>query len=197
MSTNQQNTERLRKFVGAVDTLLDAPALDESEIRAGIVPLMKQLVAHDDWLPREMAEPDAQYYRQYLLYGDPRERFSVVSFVWGPGQKTPVHDHTVWGVIGVLRGAEINQMYEASGSGLRKAGEADVLRAGEVAYVSPASGDIHQVSNAFSDRVSISIHIYGGNIGRINRSVFDPDTAASKAFVSGYANAFVPNLWVG
>src|SRR4051794_8765541 len=38
--------------------------------------------------------------------GDPFERFSVVSFVWGPGQKTPIHDHSVWGLVGVMRGAE-------------------------------------------------------------------------------------------
>ena len=42
---------------------------------------------------------------QYLLYCDPEERFSVVSFVWGPGQSTPTHDPSVWGLIGVLRGA--------------------------------------------------------------------------------------------
>ena len=53
------------------------------------------------------AEADAGRYRQYLLHCDPLERFSVVSFVWGPGQQTPVHDHTVWGMVGVLRGAEI------------------------------------------------------------------------------------------
>ena len=41
-----------------------------------------------------------------LLHCDPMERFSVVSFVWAPGQKTPVHDHTVWGMVGVMRGVE-------------------------------------------------------------------------------------------
>ena len=41
------------------------------------------------------AQPHPQYYQQHLLHCDPLERFSVVSFVWGPGQKTPVHDHTV------------------------------------------------------------------------------------------------------
>ncbi len=33
-----------------------------------------------------------------------RERFCVVSFVWGPDQATPIHNHTVWGLVGVLRG---------------------------------------------------------------------------------------------
>ncbi|MFQ6748439.1 cysteine dioxygenase, partial [Bordetella pertussis] len=74
-------------------------------------------------------------------------------------------------------------------------GPGKVLRPGDVACVSPSIGDIHQVSNAYDDRVSISIHLYGGNIGRIRRSVYDPQTGASKAFVSGYSNAMTPNLW--
>ena len=35
----------------------------------------------------------------------------------------------------------------------------------------------------------------GGNIGRIARHVFVPETGAVKDFVSGYSNALSPNLW--
>jgi predicted metal-dependent enzyme (double-stranded beta helix superfamily) len=51
------------------------------------------------------------------------------------------------------------------------------------------------VANDLNDQVSISIHVYGANIGRVNRHVFDPATGAEKSFVSGYANNTVPNLW--
>ena len=51
------------------------------------------------------------------------------------------------------------------------------------------------VENAFRDRTSISIHCYGGNIGAIARSVFDPATGAARPFISGYHNSSVPNLW--
>ena len=61
--------------------------------------------------------------------------------------------------------------------------------------VSPTIGDVHRVQNAYDDRVSISIHVYGGGIGRIRRHVFDESTGAVKEFVSGYSNALVPNLW--
>ncbi len=61
--------------------------------------------------------------------------------------------------------------------------------------VSPDIGDIHRVANAYDDRVSISIHIYGGNIGAVARAVYDPDTGAEKPFVSGYSNTAMPNLW--
>ena len=35
----------------------------------------------------EYTQPHPQFYQQYLLYCCPQERFSVVSFVWGPGQE--------------------------------------------------------------------------------------------------------------
>ena len=79
--------------------------------------LLADLVTHDDWLPDEFALPSVESYRQYLLYCDPLERFSVVSFVWGPGQKTPVHDHTVWGLVGVMRGAELCEEYNGAVTG--------------------------------------------------------------------------------
>ena len=52
----------------------------EPEILARGGELLAQLVAHDDWLPEDYAQPDAQRYQQYLLYADALERFSVVSF---------------------------------------------------------------------------------------------------------------------
>jgi len=39
------------------------------------------------------------------------------------------------------------------------------LRAGEVDAVGPEIGDIHRVSNGLAHGVSVSIHVYGGNIG--------------------------------
>jgi len=189
-------SERLLNTVVALGQLVERTGLQEAAILAQARQLIAGLVAHDDWLPDEMAQPHPEYYRQYLLYGDPRDRYSLVSFVWGPGQKTPVHDHTVWGVIGMLRGAETDQPFRRAADGrLAPEGPGKGLRPGDVACVSPSIGDIHQVSNAYDDRVSISIHLYGGNIGRIRRSVYDPQTGASKAFVSGYSNAMTPNLW--
>jgi predicted metal-dependent enzyme (double-stranded beta helix superfamily) len=92
------NLARLRAFVEDFTRLVDA-GTDEQGIFAAGKPLLADLVTHDDWLPPAFAQPDPERYRQYLLYCDPLERFSVVSFVWGPGQSTPVHDHTVWGVV--------------------------------------------------------------------------------------------------
>ena len=178
----------LTRFVDEVSALVDA-GLDEARTREGVREAMQRLVARDDWLPAAMARPHPQYYQQYLLYADPKDRFSVVSFVWGPGQKTPVHDHTVWGVIGMLRGGERCTSYRHEAGRVVQEGDEVLLEPGEVEMVSPAIGDIHRVANAYDDRVSVSIHAYGANIGKVRRHVFDPQTGAVKEFISGYANA--------
>jgi len=119
----------------------------------------------------------------------------VVSFVWGPGQQTPIHDHTVWGLIGVLRGAELAAPYARNDDGtLRQTGAEVRLEAGDVEAVSPRIGDTHRVRNAYDDRTSISIHVYGANIGAVRRSTYTPD-GLPKPFISGYSNDTLPNLW--
>ena len=149
---------------------------------------MSELVAKDDWLPESMAVPHPEYYQQYCLYADPMDRFSVVSFVWGPGQATPIHDHTVWGVIGMLRGAEDCQAFEIKGDmAPQPIGTVERLQTGQIGFVAPSIGDVHRVSNAFENQVSISVHAYGGNIGKINRHVFPEAGGPAKAFVSGYS----------
>lgn len=182
-----QTPAPLQRFIDDVRALVDTGG-GEAAIVAGVRESMKRLVARDDWLPAEFARPHPAYYQQYLLHADPRDRFSVVSFVWGPGQKTPVHDHTVWGVIGILRGAERCEEYREEGGRVVPNGD-HLLEVGQVDVVSPTVGDIHRVSNALDDRVSISVHAYGANIGKVRRHVFDTETGAVKEFVSGYANA--------
>jgi predicted metal-dependent enzyme (double-stranded beta helix superfamily) len=190
------NTARFRTFVRDFTLLADKVRDDEVRLLDTGSELLHGLVSHDDWLPDPYSQPDPQRYRQCLLHCDPLERFSVVSFVWGPGQRTPVHDHTVWGLIGILRGSERCREFAAAAPGepLRVTGE-HLLERGEIDRVSPRIGDIHEVSNALADRASVSIHVYGANIGAVHRHVYDPLTGAPEAFVSGYSLPMVPNWW--
>ena len=188
------NPERLRHFIDSLAELLEQQP-DEATLLDRGRGLLASLVAQDDWLPDDLAQPDPQRYQQYLLHCDSRQRFSVVSFVWGPGQRTPIHDHRVWGLIGMLRGAEYSQDFTRDAQGaLQPSGAPVRLAPGQVEAVSPRIGDIHQVSNAFSDQVSISIHVYGGNIGAVKRAVYAED-GSEKAFISGYSNTRLPNIW--
>lgn len=190
---SQHRPHRLSDFVADLSDLLDQTGDEAVILREGGA-LLAHLVAVDDWLPEPQSQPDPTRYQQYLLHRDPAGRFSVVSFVWGPGQATPVHDHTVWGLVGVLRGAELSQAYNRRGDALAATGAVHRLEAGQVEAVSPTVGDIHRVANAFDDRTSISIHVYGADIGTVKRSTYDAE-GKPKAFISGYADVPPPLLF--
>jgi len=183
----------LREFVVAFGRLLDRMP-DEPRLLSEGGALLGRLVSRDDWLPDAFAQPHPDHYQQFLLHADSTERFSVVSFVWGPGQITPIHDHTVWGLVGVLRGAEESQGFVRRDDGWTVDGEAVRLLPGDVEPLSPTVGDVHRVRNLFDDRVSVSIHVYGANIGSVRRHMY-PAEGGRKLFVSGYSSAVLPNLW--
>ncbi len=187
------DTSRLRGFVTAFADLLGATRSEQAILESGSA-LLERLIGRDDWLPEAYARPHPDRYQQYLLHCDSRERFSVVSFVWGPGQSTPIHDHTVWGLVGVLRGVEEIERFGRDPAGRLISEGKSLLREGEVDAVSPRVGDIHRVSNGRSDAPSVSIHVYGANIGAVERSVYAPD-GTPRTFISGYANRALPNLW--
>jgi 3-mercaptopropionate dioxygenase len=177
----------LQPLISAAANAADR-GLDEADTLLAIRPALQALITDDQWLPAAFAKTHPTYYQQYLLYCDPLERFSIQSFVWGPGQSTPIHDHTVWGLVGVLRGAEICQRYRKDDQGIVvKDGPAQWLKAGQIDAVSPNLGDLHTVANALSDRESISIHIYGANIGKVARHVYQENTSQAKPFTSGYS----------
>jgi predicted metal-dependent enzyme (double-stranded beta helix superfamily) len=176
----------LRRFVADLSALLDRTG-EEARILAEGRALLAELIARDDWLPDTHAAPNPERYTQYLLHRDPATRFSVVSFVWGPGQSTPVHDHTVWGLVGVLRGAEVAESYVRDGGVLRVTGT-ERLEQGAIDAVSPTIGDLHKVSNGLADRPSISIHVYGADIGAVRRATYDA-AGQARPFVSGYSDA--------
>jgi predicted metal-dependent enzyme (double-stranded beta helix superfamily) len=99
-----------------------------------------------------------------------------------------------WGMVGVMRGSEMCREFAAKQGKLEQTGE-HVVAPGGIDLVSPALGDIHVVSNAAADRVSISIHCYGANIGAVRRHVFAADSGSASEFISGYSSDMTPNLW--
>lgn len=194
------NLERLRHFVLAFGRLLDGKPEEAELLRQG-QPLFEALISVDDWLPDAFAQPHPRRYQQYLLHADSCERFSVVALVWGPGQSTPIHDHRTWGLFGVLRGAERSQNYVevADASILRgwrvmPRGEAAIRSAGAVETISPVLGDIQRAGNAYDDRVSVSIHVHGGNPVFLRRSIYEEDGSV-RPFRCSYANPWLPNIW--
>lgn len=183
-----KNNARFDRFLAGFEKVLSTDTADEVQILDRSRALMAELVEHDDWLPSEFAESDPKSFKQYMLHRDPDGRFTVLCVVWGPNQKAGAHDHSIWGVVGQLRGAERTREYDlpAPGEPLVLRHE-EILRPGETCVVSPALGDIHDVSNA-SDGVSISIHAYGGDLSKVadRRSRYDPTSGKVTPFEASY-----------
>jgi len=175
----------LSKFITNM-TILVGRAQKESEIIADGKTLLESLVSDIRWLPHEFSCYKFKSYSQHLIYLDPNERFSIVCFVWGAGQETSVHNHTVWGLVGVIKGEELCDEFEIIDGFPIYTGRSHKMTAGQVEAVSPTIGDWHRVSNPTND-ISISIHVYGANIGTIVRKQIDNNQSIEE-FISGYSS---------
>jgi len=176
--------DAFQDFVNAVESLMRLAQEPKDRVLA-IEPLLRSLVTKSGWLEEKYRRAiRSQAYAQYLLYRPVDRSFSVVSFVWNPRQGSPIHDHGIWGVIGQYEGNEEETRFRIIDNRLERIGVA-LAHPGDVSHVYPPSRDIHQINNR-SDKPTVSIHIYGGDIGTHRRHTYDPKTAAMQEFISGY-----------
>ena len=82
-----ENIGRFRDFVQSFTQFIAHVGHNEERVFADGKAFLSELITHDDWLPEQFANPNPERYQQYLLYCDPMERFSVVSFCLGAGSK--------------------------------------------------------------------------------------------------------------
>ena len=123
---------------------------------------------------------------QWLLYRAEDDSLSLFSLVVPSGSATPVHDHLAWGLVGLYRGEQDEEIYARDGDDLRLV-ERRALRPGDFYALLPPHDDIHRVRTT-SAETSVSIHLLTNDTGCTWRHVFDPETGASEPFRSGYAN---------
>jgi 3-mercaptopropionate dioxygenase len=119
---------------------------------------------------QEAGDPDR--FRTHLLHVPDDGAYSLVAAVWRPGQRTPIHDHVAWCVVGVHRGEEHEIRYrmvsDALGDHLVEDGHT-VGACGTVTVLTPP-GDIHAVVND-SAVVASSLHVYGADLRQRGTSV--------------------------
>jgi predicted metal-dependent enzyme (double-stranded beta helix superfamily) len=154
------------RFVAAAERHIDDPH--------AIAHHLSVLLDQDGWLAPDDQRPGTDSYRQHLLHVSPTRRLSVVALVWQPGQRTPIHDHIAWCIVGVYRGIERELRYrlvEHDGERcLLPTGSVEAHRGHVEALVAPAE-DIHCVT-AGGDEKAISIHVYGADIERCGTSIY-------------------------
>ncbi|SRR6266498_3962861 len=178
----------LRTFIDDVESVVDTTD-DEHEITKLIAERLSALLASDYRLPPEVTRPSTEHHVNYPLHIAPGDRWSLAAVVWNMGQRTPVHGHETWGVVGIYAGAEREFRYDKptaaeAGTPLSPAGE-HVWERGQVTVCCTTDDDVHSVA-AVGDTPTVGIHIYGADIGTIERRMYDPATGAVEWFVSGW-----------
>ena len=179
--------DRFDRFLSAMAVLLERPDVDEAAIIRKGRAVLADLVSEDSWYPDAFAQPDPHRFKQYMLHRD-EMGLTVLGVVWGPGQSAPPHNHTIWGLVGQLRGTEATRMYERPlGGGPLQMVEEHVLNPGQTTALSPTIGDIHDVRNVGPD-VAVSIHVYGGDLESLSyrRSRYVVETGAIIPFATEY-----------
>ena len=94
------------------------------------------------------------------------------------GRRTPPHNHGTWAAIMVLAGTERNHVYRREADGTLTYERRVDLTPGDILYM-PAEA-VHVVE-CLGDEDVIGLHVYGGNVLGLERSMWDPDTVREEA----------------
>ena len=153
-----------------------------------IEPRFAQLLADPDWLPARYQEGDPDSgmgggIGQWLLFRAGDRSLTLFALVVPPGSQTPVHDHLAWGLVGLYRGTQDEDIYAED---LRLT-ESRALRPGDFYALLPPRDDIHRVRTT-SPETSVSIHLLTNDTGCVWRHAYDPETHEASPFRSGYVN---------
>jgi 3-mercaptopropionate dioxygenase len=113
----------------------------------------------------------------------------VSASVWGPGDHSDPHDHGTWGLIGVIENTIQETRYRVVGNderGLPRIERVDarLMKSGDVAVLSPDTGEIHELDN-FSQQPTVELHVYGANLVGLDRFFYDRTTGLARPFRSG------------
>lgn len=146
--------------------------------------ILEQTVSSPEQLVSGMPEFEEN---DVILFED--DTISIWHSRFMPGITVPAHDHQMSATIGVYRGAERNDLFENDPTGsIRKSGKVE-LSAGDVLSIGPSA--IHTVT-CISDEPCCGIHVYLGNLSKVERSLFDVNTGVTLPFTDENYKCLMP-----
>jgi 3-mercaptopropionate dioxygenase len=184
------DTPVVRDFVAGMRAAIEdagSPALACDAIR----PSFAQLLADPTWLPERFQEGDPESgmgggIGQWLLFRAEDRSLSLFSLVVPSGAQTPVHDHLAWGLVGLYRGTQDEDIYAERDGGIELV-QSRALVPGDFYALIPPTDDIHRVRTT-SPQTSVSIHLLTNDTGCVWRHAYDAESGERSAFRSGYVN---------
>jgi predicted metal-dependent enzyme (double-stranded beta helix superfamily) len=185
------DTPVVRAFVDAVEAAI-AAADSPVDACEAIRPRFAELLSDPDWLPPVYRAPAPESgmgggIGQWLLYRAGDGSLSLFSLVVPAGSETPIHDHLAWGLVGLYRGTQDEEIY-AHGNGSLELVESRSLVPGDFYVLIPPNDDIHRVRTT-SAETSVSIHLLTNDTGCVWRHAFDLASGETRPFRSGYVNS--------
>ena len=182
------DTPTMRDFVAHVRARIaeaDSPAAACDAIR----PAFAELLADPGWLPERYQEGDPGSgmgggIGQWPLFRAGDRTLTLFALVVPPGSETPVHDHLAWGLVGLYRGTQDEDIFAGDPIELR---ESRALEPGDFYALLPPTDDIHRVRTT-SEETSVSIHLLTNDTGCVWRHAYDAQTGEVRPFRSGYVN---------
>jgi predicted metal-dependent enzyme (double-stranded beta helix superfamily) len=181
------DTPVVRDFVAGVRAAI-AEAASAEDACDRIRPAFAALLADDAWLPDAYAQPNPESgmgggIGQWLLFRAQDRSLTLFALVVPPGSETPVHDHLAWGLVGLYRGTQDEEIFDAA----LTLTERRALDRGDFYSLLPPRDDIHRVRTT-SPETSVSIHLLTNDTGCVWRHTFDPEAKTAAPFRSGYVN---------
>lgn len=190
------DNETHRRFIKSVQEIR-ASKPNAARVTALIEPLFQNLLSDSNWLPEHFQEPSGTSgmgggIGMWLLYRSGDGDLAFSSLVVPAGASTPVHDHLAWGIVGLYRGNQDEEVFTRRDDGAVE-GKASLdtlerrsLTPGDLYQLSPET-DIHRVRTT-SDQTSVSLHLLGNDNGCIMRHRFYPNEGRVEPFKSGWLN---------
>jgi predicted metal-dependent enzyme (double-stranded beta helix superfamily) len=184
------DTPIVRSFVADVRSAIVDASSPEAACET-IRPRFADLLADPDWLPAEYQAraPESGMgggIGQWLLYRAGDGSLSLFSLVVPPGSETPIHDHLAWGLVGLYRGTQDEEIYARRDDVLALV-EQRSLVPGDFYVLIPPRDDIHRVRTT-SAETSVSVHLLTNDTGCVWRHAYDAESGRERPFRSGYVN---------
>jgi len=184
------DTPTVRGFVAAVRDVI-ANAGSPKQACEVIRPSFAALLADPAWLPDQFQQdnPDSGMgggIGQWLLYRAEDRSLTLFSLVVPPASETPVHDHLAWGLVGLYKGTQDEEIYAQRGGAFELV-ESRALQPGDFYALIPPADDIHRVRTT-SPETSVSIHLLTNDTGCVWRHAYDAHSGEATPFRSGYVN---------
>jgi predicted metal-dependent enzyme (double-stranded beta helix superfamily) len=185
------DTPLIRGFVGSVRAAIERSVSPVLACRV-VEPSFRELLTRPDWLPMRFQEDSpgsgmGDGIGQWLLFRAADRSLCLFSLVVPPGSRTPVHDHLAWGLVGLYKGNQDEEIYQPGEGRLRLVRQRP-LQPGDYYPLLPPRDDVHRVRTT-SEVTSVSIHLLANDTGCVLRHTFDEQTGEARPFRSGYVNA--------